>query len=183
MPIVRPTFTLHAHSRCSQKKEKSIGEMDLCRIVGQVVNRMFINYNPWRKSATRGRSMKKYWLGSLITGSVSILFGHLRRKIQVSMAFKVLLFGGFRPHLHVNNVLCLWNGGWSSAVVRWTVGALLVLPLMLSVVWSLFIMFRFYIFLVICDHCEKKTSLLFCSVLNHTQFICHKIKLFEILIH
>lgn len=109
MPIVRPTFTLHAHSRCSQKKEKSIGEMDLCRIVGQVVNRMFINYNPWRKSATRGRSMKKYWLGSLITGSVSILFGHLRRKIQVSMAFKVLLFGGFRPHLHVNNVLYLWK--------------------------------------------------------------------------
>lgn len=109
MPIVRPTFTLHAHSRCSQKKEKSIGEMDLCRIVGQVVNRMFINYNPWRKSATRGRSMKKYWLGSLITGSVSILFGHLRRKIQVSMAFKVLLFGGFRPHLHVNNVFCLWK--------------------------------------------------------------------------
>lgn len=109
MPIVRPTCTLHAHSRCFRKKEKSIGEMDLRRIVGQVVNRMFINYNPWRKSATRGRSMKKYWLGSLITGSVSILFGHLRRKIQVSMAFKVLLFGGFRPHLHVNNVLCLWK--------------------------------------------------------------------------
>lgn len=37
------------------------------------------------------------------------LFGHLRHKIQVSMAFKVLLFGGFRPHLHVNNVLCLWK--------------------------------------------------------------------------
>lgn len=183
MPIVRPTCTLHAHSRCSQKKEKSIGEMDLCRIVGQVVNRMFINYNPWRKSATRGRSMKKYWLGSLITGSVSIYLDIWGIRFKFLWLLRSCCLGASDLIYMLTMYFVSGNGGWSLAVVRWTDGALLVLPLMLSVVWSLFIMFRFYIFLVICDHCKKKTSLLFCSVLNHTQFICHKIKLFEILIH
>lgn len=112
MPIVRPTFTLHAHSRCSQKKEKSIGEMDLCRIVGQVVNRMFINYNPWRKSATRGRSMKKYWLGSLITGSVSIYLDIWGIRFKFLWLLRSCCLGASDLIYMLTMYFVSGNGGW-----------------------------------------------------------------------
>lgn len=171
MPIVRPTCTLHAHSRCFRKKEKSIGEMDLRRIVGQVVNRMFINYNPWRKSATRGRSMKKYWLGSLITGSVSIYLDIWGIRFKFLWLLRSCCLGASDLIYMLTMYFVSGNGGWSSAVVRWTDGVLLVLPLMLSVVWSLFIMFRFYIFLVICDYCEKKLHCFLLCTQSHTIYL------------